>query len=211
MSACKSEGLTNPFNWYSCNHQYFIARTIFQHHQREPILFAGKMIILCHNSITFLNVSRVNEQTPRSNFIKRLKVECIAKWISVRTWGARKPRVGKPLLTCVCKRSMLDATVKAVVVVVMDDWLVQARTGTVAVAWRCCCRWRCGCCCCCCCCSTSLRVTATARWLPLLLSLSPFGECSCPATGKGAIFRLLYIRILNNKKSFEIIIWIIRK
>lgn len=81
-------------------------------------------------------------------------------------------------LTCVCKRSMLDASVNAVVVVVMDDWFVQARTGTVAAAWRCC-RWRCGCCC-----STSLRVTATARWLPLLLSLSPFGEWSCPATSK---------------------------
>lgn len=84
-------------------------------------------------------------------------------------------------ITCVCRRSILDATVNAVVVGVVEDWFVQARTGMVAAACRWC-RWRCGCCCC----STSFRVIATPRWLPLLLSLSPFGEWSCPATERNA-------------------------
>lgn len=82
----------------------------------------------------------------------------------------------KMVLTWVCNRSILEATVKAVVVVVLVLWLVEVWRGTGTVSdrgvWLCC---RCRCC------SISMRVTASARWLPLLLSLSPFGECSCPA------------------------------
>ena len=77
-------------------------------------------------------------------------------------------------ITCVCNRSILDATVKAVVVVIAEEWFVEVNTGTGSGTEVCLwCLWRC-------CCSTSARGTTTVRWLPLLLSLSPLGECSCP-------------------------------
>lgn len=110
-------------------------------------------------------------------FRANLKPDYIINNKEIRGGGGEGRVLLTRYVTCVCRRSILDATVNAVVVGVVEDWFVQARTGTVAAACRWC-RWRCGCCCC----STSFRVIATARWLPLLLSLSPFGEWSCPAT-----------------------------